>query len=1430
MMKILKIINHRYSQLYSNKKQASVGNTATLDYANIAGLINQNAGQISQQMNAPITQLGADIYSNNTPTSRGIGSALMVGAGTIGQQVGKDVVKQVGSNIAQNGLKGAFSGLGSTAGKSLSGMFKGGAGAGMGMGMAGAVLSSIAGTPNEYAGKYGGTTKGLDTAYDAISTGVQFIPGIGQVIGGAMQLAKGLGRGIGKLGGGTDGMCVCAGTKVFTSTGELRNIEDLQQSDGIIGWSQTSHEIRPQTIPILIEPRQKECIEIELKTGQILRCSIDHPILSSITSRAPMKTINGERIGVRDWKFRHAGSLKVGDFVGLANNIDYWGTEILPHAYLVGLLIGNGSYTKGSSCRIISENPETWKFLEDNNLGIINHCDDNRPDKYSHEVRTYRIVDGMQLMRDLGIVYQSGSSKTLPKNIGKYTKQSICELIAGLYDTDGSISFNKDKKKQHIIALYQSNKNLLTEIKIQLHKLGIFANIYERKAAVYKKKDGGLIHSNKSYRLEISDISSIKNFYKNIHLNIKYKQTNLSSLYNSVQNIQSKEHNDISGAKQSKIIRITKIGLQTVYNLQANNDHTYLANGIITHNTAQDAVLGSSFFNWNIGMINGFGGKKSHSEDFKNIFDRQAVNSMRSSYSDDSIQKDAAGKYGKKYGLLSRGALKKANKAIDAANMEKAQLLGMQQDTDIANARAGMNDQNMLAYQMNVNGGYQPLQVGRNGMKLQDLQRARRIVREVAFRQKFANGGKTHPNTVQTFDSKAQKLINDNKNVNWVDRLVNSSPLKVDLGGGNYATHKLSWGTSNKKIYIYPEVQQLGNTLVDLSSDRKKAFQYAQLNQDYVELDDTPENQKFAEWFTNNNYKKFFPSTQSAYLEAAMNGDIGKYQDGGSLIPEGALHARKNNMDVPDITKKGIPVVDNNGEQQAEIEKNEIIFRKEITDKIEELCKDGSDEAAIECGKILAKEILENTEDRTGLIEDLTGENQQQVTHQIFKEGGSIESDIQKFINKYELTDKDIEVTNNTATLKSDKAYESLCKELPINNDDKKVINKYVGQDFSWVINGKLRDGSELTDKEKSFVEQFDKVFKHYKLPFNITVRRLIPLDQFNNIFGKGNNRKDILNEYIKKGGEITSKNYVSTSTSRNVFFRSGLQCNITLPKGFHVIVPNNTKETEVIIPRNTTTKIQDFNINNIESSNNKNYQRITINTIPITKEKLKQGGTLKVFSLGGEWKPKIQKAQDGTAVKINKINPVSDSGVVSQNPTNALGADFSKHVDRLNSLANEGSTTSSSIISPDEAKQYNIDPNLVSKFNNTNALADQLNKFDLNQFNSKVSRIAGMAQAGMQALGGIKQAFSSESRKQWQKNAEKNDAGLQGFNSPNRFDQAYKNMQVLQQGQLSEQGLGNIKPLNSYGGTKQNQYLQNNQQRLKNLNMLHGLKHGGRV
>ena len=98
-----------------------------------------------------------------------------------------------------------------------------------------------------------------------------------------------------------------------------------------------------------------------------------------------------------------------------------------------------------------------------------------------------------------------------------------------------------------------------------------------------------------------------------------------------------------------------------------------------------------------------------------------------------------------------------------------------------------------------------------------------------------------------------------------------------------------------------------------------------------------------------------------------------------NVIPEGALHKNKHHIEHADgLTKKGIPVIDGDGEQQAEIEHSEIIFTLEVTKKLEEYYQifyseessnKEKEQAALDAGKLLVYQILENTEDRTGLIE-----------------------------------------------------------------------------------------------------------------------------------------------------------------------------------------------------------------------------------------------------------------------------------------------------------------------------------------------------------------------------------------------------------------------------------------------------------------------------
>lgn len=817
------------------------------------------------------------------------------------------------------------------------------------MGAGADMLTNFLPQSTEYSGDAGNISASIDGMWDGASDIAMGFPPVGTMIGGIMKGQKFLGRAVNALGAGTDGMCVCAGTQVFTSNGRIINIEDLQQNDGIIGWDPISKTIRPQTIAHLITPSIKDCVEIKLKHGQILRCSIDHPILSDTLPKAKSKIINGKRLGIRQWKFRRADELKVGHFIGLANNIDVWGNENLDLAYLVGLLIGDGNYGKGQSCRLYTSDPIIWKYLEENNLGVINHC--NKGKIYKSEFRTYRIIDGIKLMKELGLAYQTYDKKTLPKDLHKFNKNSICEILAGFFDSDGSVNSN--------IVLYQTHLKILEQVRMQLQKLGIFSTISKRKAS-NPSINGKTRNSKESYRLSIKDRESIINFYNQIKLRIPHKKANLEKLYSQVLIKSAKEHRILSGAKQSKIISITYIGKQTVYNLQANNDHTYLANGIITHNTTQDAILGSPLFNLTFGLVNGIFGQRSDSF----TKDSEMFSQIGSSYGGTTGQADTAvSKSNKKYGLFSLGAMRDANRLIRESQNQQNIMKDIQEDTNKQNLLAmSMTQQASQAYMNRMQGGYQ-----------------QNMIRSA--KQGTLLFSKDAIKKAKLFASKGVKI----ENLGWPDY------IQEDQGFMNFIK------TCPKEIRQYSEDKEF---LYDLWSSNGKYETFDKSNKAilpmFVKSDDdffniNPDLLYFMEMQSDQFDMNNTQSLQTNKVEESSDEDLQVFKDGGQLnvIPEGALHAHKHNLEninedlKGNITHKGIPVVtiddQGNVEQQAEVERNELILNKETTDIIEDLrtqyhkedSKSKKQKLAEEAGKIFATSVIENTDDRTNLMSEI---------------------------------------------------------------------------------------------------------------------------------------------------------------------------------------------------------------------------------------------------------------------------------------------------------------------------------------------------------------------------------------------------------------------------------------------------------------------------
>ena len=204
--------------------------------------------------------------------------------------------------------------------------------------------------------------------------------------------------------------------------------------------------------------------------------------------------------------------------------------------------------------------------------------------------------------------------------------------------------------------------------------------------------------------------------------------------------------------------------------------------------------------------------------------------------------------------------------------------------------------------------------------------------------------------------------------------------------GGSRVNFMLSGKTRRRMNNYVKEQNRKNNLLTDISRTNtlRKQSDYAQdLNKQNLNR------------YSGNTYQNMAVGKEGLklpnreMLDAIYAKKVTAFKDGGvigvdsNVIPEGALHKELNHMEEYNekldkvITDKGIAVVatdkDGKVEQVAEIEKEEIVFRLELTKKIEELWHNGSQEAMLKAGKLLVKEIMGNTDDNTEEI--LDGDN-----------------------------------------------------------------------------------------------------------------------------------------------------------------------------------------------------------------------------------------------------------------------------------------------------------------------------------------------------------------------------------------------------------------------------------------------------------------------
>jgi hypothetical protein len=418
--------------------------------------------------------------------------------------------------------------------------------------------------------------------------------------------------------------CVCAGTKVYDNTGAIRNIEELDQDDGIIGYDGSGSSQEP--ISWLKPPKEKPCYRIETSNGNSIECSYDHPFMWSKNKK--YKYSNGNK-----YKFatiKRASQVKEGDQLFMIDEVPIFGDKHISYARELGLMLGDGSYTKGNTPEICASYDEVYQYLKNRyDLKWNNLFDQKNGRKYWRA--SFKQI--RPLLEKHGMVYD-GKEKTFPTDLNEFDKKSLCEFIAGYFDADGNI---RPSNRGIRISLTSIHYSQVEKIKYLLVKLGITSSIYKE----YPRRNGGGLSKGSQehvFRLYISRKDDILKFIENIIPLSEEKKNTLNSYNPPKRDLRSKgkkyyfqvnpdngkwskkDGEIMEGMHEVFVNKVEYIGLKKVYNLTAAKNNSYLANALVTLNTGGDMEAGTVPFNNMFYNPRQFGLKA-----YENIYDEKAT-------------------------------------------------------------------------------------------------------------------------------------------------------------------------------------------------------------------------------------------------------------------------------------------------------------------------------------------------------------------------------------------------------------------------------------------------------------------------------------------------------------------------------------------------------------------------------------------------------------------------------------------------------------------------------------------------------------------------------------------------------------------------------------------------------------------------------------
>lgn len=398
-------------------------------------------------------------------------------------------------------------------------------------------------------------------------------------------------------------------TEVLLANYDFKRLDKMTKNDVVFSLNLGTNKFEKKQVQEIYENGYQECYELILEGGRKISSSKFHKFLSvkqnGIINSNPIRK-NRKIIGrIKQQKlftkpeWVEVENLEKGQYLAIPKKIEVYeetGFD-LNTLKLIGFYLADGSLTRGSVVfdltkqqkidylRKLENNNQSLNFkLRQNSNGrdLIKNPTWNKGYKFcfnkQYDLHLKQKDDFSQLIYDLGLNDKICYDKFIPTKIKLGTEKELYALLGGLFTGDGHI----DKTKG--LCYNTTSKRLITDIKIILSKLGLS---YSEKIKISNCKG----KKYKSFEVYISKYKDCEIMFKNCDF-CEFKTDRLK-IYLAKKSKRLPPQREVCQLRNiifKKIISKKYIGKQLVYDIEIKDNHNYIANLIVSHNSGKSYV------------------------------------------------------------------------------------------------------------------------------------------------------------------------------------------------------------------------------------------------------------------------------------------------------------------------------------------------------------------------------------------------------------------------------------------------------------------------------------------------------------------------------------------------------------------------------------------------------------------------------------------------------------------------------------------------------------------------------------------------------------------------------------------------------------------------------------------------------------------------